>query len=227
MPDEICSTPSSASAPDVHFKIGGSEIIVVPPEWYKLLSRSRATLLVQEFQTADRRAGFAPLFFADPSRTTLIVMGVLLIGSLFVRDLWCRYLCPYGALLGLFGRAAPLKITRDPEVCTACEGCSDVCPSRLPVHEVIRVTSVECTGCLDCVVACPVSSCLEVRPPKRLGGERRVRPLAVVGIAALIWIVVLGGFRLAGHWHSVIPEEEHHLRLQELESPLYAHPGSR
>ena len=89
------------------------------------------------------------LFFASPSRLTWAVLGALVVGSVFLRDLWCRYLCPYGALLGLLGRLAPLEVTRDPGLCTGCEGCRRVCPARLPVHSVRRVSSVECTSCQD------------------------------------------------------------------------------
>ena len=50
------------------------------------------------------------LFFAHPSRLTISVLGILVVGSVFVRDLWCRYLCPYGALVGVLGRLAPFKV---------------------------------------------------------------------------------------------------------------------
>jgi NAD-dependent dihydropyrimidine dehydrogenase PreA subunit len=164
------------------------------------------------------------LFFASPSRTTLIVMGVLLIASLFIRDFWCRYLCPYGALLGLLGRIAPLKVTRDPELCVACGGCTDACPARLPVHEMVRVSSVECTSCLDCVVACPEPGCLEVRAPRKLRRRLILRPVGVALLAAVLYLVVIGGFRLTGHWHSELGEKEYHHRIQEIRSPAYSHP---
>ena len=108
------------------------------------------------------------LFFASPSRLTIAVLGVLVVGSIFVRDLWCRYLCPYGALVGMLGILAPLKVTRD-DLCTDCE-CTRVCPARLPVHGMKRVASVECTCCQDCVVSCPVE-----RLPRRPAAARRGR----------------------------------------------------
>ena len=104
------------------------------------------------------------LFFAHPSRLTVAVLGVLVVGSVLVRDLWCRYLCPYGALLGVLGRLAPLKVTRNADTCIDCRKCTKVCPARLPVHAMGRMASVECTSCQDCVAVCPIKECLAVRP---------------------------------------------------------------
>jgi polyferredoxin len=165
------------------------------------------------------------LFFADPSRLTIAVLGVLVVGSVFVRDLWCRYLCPYGALVGLLGRVAPLKVTRDPELCTGCANCTRVCPARLPVHRLQRVASVECSSCQDCVVACPESGCLSMRPPLVTRSRARLRPLVPVVLALLLYLGVVAGFRMVGHWHTSVTEIEYHQRLREIRSPVYTHPG--
>jgi polyferredoxin len=165
------------------------------------------------------------LFFAEPTRLTFAVLGVLAVGSVFVRDLWCRYLCPYGALLGGLGRLAPLKVTRDPHLCTDCQSCTKACPARLPVHTMNRVASIECTGCQDCVVACPVQSCLAVRPPTTAGLRLWLRPATATLLAVGLYLVVVFGFRAAGHWHTDITEQEYHRRLQEVDSPLYTHVG--
>jgi len=165
------------------------------------------------------------LFFAEPTRLTIAVLGVLVVGSVFVRDLWCRYLCPYGALVGVLGRFAPLKITRDADICTDCQSCTKACPARLPVHTMNRVASIECTSCQDCVVACPVQSCLAVRPPTKAGRRFWLRPATATLVAVGLYLVVVFGFRAAGYWHTDITEQEYHRRLQEMDSPLYTHVG--
>lgn len=165
------------------------------------------------------------LFFAEPSRLTVAVIGILIVGSVFVRDLWCRYLCPYGALVGVLGLLAPLKITRDPELCTDCRSCTRACPGRLKVHTLQRVRSIECTSCQDCVVNCPVEGCLTVRPPRPLGRARRLRPVTATALAVGLYLAVVAGFQAAGHWHTSITEAEYNFRLQELDSPLYTHVG--
>ncbi len=158
------------------------------------------------------------LFFADPSRLTLAVLGVLVVASVLVRDFWCRYLCPYGALVGLFGRFALFRVTRDPAVCTGCQLCSKVCPARLPVHRARRLASVECTGCQDCVAACPVKGCLQMAGP-----TGKLRPSHAVLLAVGVYLAITAAFRLAGHWRGNVSEAEYARRLREIHSPLYSH----
>lgn len=165
-------------------------------------------------------------FFAPPSALVIAVLGILFVASIFIRDFWCRYLCPYGALLGVLGRFAFFKITRNADICTDCRGCTSVCPARLKVHQLQRISSIECTGCQDCVMACPVEGCLGVRRPLWLGGWKGwLRPAAVVFIAVGIWCAVILGFRVTGHWDNQISEQEYHKRILEMDSPLYTHVG--
>ncbi len=191
--------------------------------WFAMDPRGVAAFLTSPYaRLADAKMW---LFFAEPSRLTVSVVGVLVVGSVFVRDLWCRYLCPYGALVGLLGLVAPLKVTRDPSLCTDCRACTRACPARLPVHGTRRVRSIECSSCQDCVVACPVEGCLAVRPP--LLRRWVLRPAAALGVAVGIYLAVVVGFRAAGMWHTSITEAEYRFRLQEISSPLYSHAGGR
>ncbi len=164
------------------------------------------------------------LFFAHPSRLTIAVLGVLAVGSVLVRDLWCRYLCPYGALLGILGRLAPLKVTRDDATCTDCRKCTKACPARLPVHAMLRVASVECSSCQDCVAVCPVKECLAVRTPRPVG-DRLLRPALAVGLAVGLYLGITVAFQVSGHWRGSVTEAEYARRLQEIDSPLYTHVG--
>jgi polyferredoxin len=224
------------------FRLTGTTL--TPPKWLDIPLRSLKFLLLGFFVWAIWFAMDPPaieaflaspyakivdakmwLFFAQPTRLTIAVLGVLVVGSVFVRDLWCRYLCPYGALVGVFGRLAPLKVTRNPEICTDCRSCTEVCPARLQVHSMQRVASIECTSCQDCVVNCPVSGCLSVRPPKGIAAATWLRPVTATVLATALYLVVVVGFRVSGHWHTSITEEEYHRRLQEINSPIYTHVG--
>lgn len=165
-------------------------------------------------------------FFAAPSRTTIVVVAVLLLGSVLIRDLWCRYLCPYGALLGVLGRFAPFKVTRDASACIDCRKCTNACPAGLAVHLRGRVSSIECTACQSCVLACPITDCLTIAPPKPVPVPVSWRrPATVVAAAVVAYALVVGGFRLAGHWHPDTSEAEYRFRIGEIDSPLYHHSG--
>lgn len=167
------------------------------------------------------------MFFAVPSRTTIAVVGVLVVGSVLVRDLWCRYLCPYGALVGILGRLAPLKIARNPDTCTDCRACTRVCPARLPVHGLGRVASFECTSCQDCVAACPVSGCLSVQPPRWTPGRLVLGPVAAIALAVGLFLGITTAFRAVGQWRGNVDEAEFAWRLRELDHPVYNHAGGR
>ena len=68
------------------------------------------------------------LFFLAPSGLAAGVLLFLVLVSFFVRNFWCRYLCPYGALLGLLAFMSPVKVKRVAETCIDCQKCEKVCP---------------------------------------------------------------------------------------------------
>lgn len=54
--------------------------------------------------------------------------GVILTVSVFVGRPYCRYLCPYSVLLGLFSRFSLLRVTITPDNCVVCGLCRESCP---------------------------------------------------------------------------------------------------
>jgi len=143
------------------------------------------------------------LFFLAPSTLTIWVLSLLVLASLFLRNFWCRYLCPYGALLGIFALFSPLRVSRDEKSCIHCRKCEKVCPGSIRVAEQTMVTSPECLGCLECLAACPVKECLQVTTSRRRVIPPWLLPLGVVGLYLLVW----GIASLTGHWHSSVPPE--------------------
>jgi ferredoxin len=138
-------------------------------------------------------------FFTSMSKTTIVVLALLTILSLFYKMFWCRYLCPYGALLGLASMLSPFKIRRDTGGCTGCKRCSSACPSALPVHSCTAVSSPECTGCLTCVAHCPEKNILAMSP----AFWKRPLPVWVFPAAVvLIFMAGIGAGMVTGHWNS-------------------------
>jgi len=141
------------------------------------------------------------LFFLEPSTLTVAVLTSLLLLSALIRNLWCRFLCPYGALLGVLGALSPLRIHRRSDRCTGCGRCSRGCPSEILVHSAREVRSPECTGCLTCVARCPVPGTLTVRASERRALSPYLVPLLAVGSMTLLW----AGARLSGRWETRVP----------------------
>jgi polyferredoxin len=139
-------------------------------------------------------------FFRHMETTGLVVVAVLVLLSVLVQNFWCRYLCPYGALHGLFSWLSPVRIRRDADACIDCGGCTRACPSRLPVDVKRSISSPECTGCLECVAACPVKDALAMSATRR----RRLPAWAIAAGVAGVFVALVGLARLTGHWHTEV-----------------------
>lgn len=145
-------------------------------------------------------------FFTAPSNLTLGVVAGLAGLSLLYRNVWCRYLCPYGALLGLLSLLSPLKVRRRAASCIDCRRCSGGCPGEIAVHRTMTVRHVECTACLTCVANCPVSGTLELRPPFWR------RPLPGWGFALAVLLLFAAGVgtgMATGHWESALTYQDY------------------
>ena len=141
-------------------------------------------------------------FFRFLGFTGSVVMALLVIASLFIQNFWCRYLCPYGALMGFASLASPLRIRRDPNLCIDCAKCAKACPAALPVDQLITIRSAECTGCLECVAECPAAGALFLSAPRK---KRVPAWVMAAGIAAL-FLGIYSYARLSGHWYTKLPD---------------------
>jgi polyferredoxin len=147
-------------------------------------------------------------FFRFMGGTAAGVLAGLAAASLFLPNFWCRYLCPYGALLGLTSLFSPLRVKRNPPACIDCAKCAKACPSLLPVDRLVSVKSVECTGCMLCVAVCPAENALALEWLKIIPGTHQARRMPAWAMAAAVAALFLGitGFaKLTGHWNSPIP----------------------
>lgn len=147
-------------------------------------------------------------FFRHIGETGLVVLGLFVLACVFIPNFWCRFLCPYGALLGLTSWLSPTRIRRNTETCIDCAKCAKACPSALSVDKLVQIRSVECTGCLECVAVCPAQGALAMSLPNLVARKTKPVALPAWAIAAGIAVLFLGltGFAKAtGHWNSAIP----------------------
>ena len=158
------------------------------------------------------------LFFTRISSLTFWVLGILAFVSLIYEGFWCRYLCPYGALLGILSFFSPTKIKRNKLSCIDCEKCSKVCPQRIKVHKITTVISDECFGCLACVDACPVKDTLDMKI-----GKRKISPRKYVIAAFIAFALPILAFKIIGYWNNNISLEEYKYHIENIDSPLYHH----
>lgn len=142
-------------------------------------------------------------FFLDISQFTLKLLIILFILSIFFKNFWCRFLCPYGALIGLGSILGLTKIHRNEETCIDCKQCTRVCPQRIKVSEKKSVVTPECTACMQCIEACPVKNTLMMK-----AGPRKVNKWVIpVAFFSLFFIMVFTA-KLTGHWNTALTYED-------------------
>jgi polyferredoxin len=90
-----------------------------------------------------------PFWMFTREGTTLlwVMLGALLVASVFVRNLYCRFLCPLGAALGLLSTLTVFKIKRWSE-CSQCQLCEKTC--EWGAIRKRKIILAECVRCDDC-----------------------------------------------------------------------------
>ena len=76
-----------------------------------------------------------------------IGLGALLVASVFVRNLYCRFLCPVGAALGIISNLTVFRIKRWSE-CNTCKICEKTC--EWGAIQGPKIVKTECVRCDDC-----------------------------------------------------------------------------
>jgi polyferredoxin len=147
-------------------------------------------------------------FFRDVGETAAIILGILVVASVFVQNFWCRYLCPYGALLGIASFSSPLRIRRTADACIDCAKCAKACPASLPVDKLVTIKSAECTGCLECVAVCPSEGALQMSLPRSMPSPHngRVPAWALAAGIAVLFLGIVGFAKTAGYWNGDVPD---------------------
>jgi len=116
-----------------------------------------------------------------------ILFMVILFASLRVTRLWCRSICPLGALLGAVSRWSILGLQKDPESCDNCDRCLLHCQGGDDPIGSAPWRKSECLLCMNCVGSCPNHG-LRFRffrsKPREVASPDLGRRRAITGLAA-------------------------------------------
>jgi polyferredoxin len=82
---------------------------------------------------------------------SLILIGLILLSVIVYRP-FCKYLCPLGAIYGLFNPIALYRYQVDGNKCTNCGDCQSACKMNICITE--KPNSTECIRCGACIAAC-------------------------------------------------------------------------
>ena len=159
-------------------------------------------------------------FFQNITSFAFWVLVALFVLSILIRNFWCRYLCPYGALLGVLSFLSILKIHRNDETCTNCQNCTRTCPVDIKVHKTLSVISDECHACLKCVAVCPEKDTLYISATKR---KAILRPWVYTTAICLLFIGGPLAGRVTGYWQTGISDKEYLFHVHNLGMPFYQH----
>jgi polyferredoxin len=195
------------------------------PRWTDLPLRSLKYLLLGFFfyavsmMSAETIAGFVASpyglvvdvrmlnFFRFMGITTVYVVGFLMFSSILVQNFWCRYLCPYGALMGLISTFSPLRVSRNKNACIDCAKCAKACPASLAVDKLVQIRSAECMACMECVAVCPAENALSLKVIGPTRSPSRVAEWQVAAGIAIIFFGLVGAAKLTDHWQTHLPQQ--------------------
>ncbi len=146
--------------------------------WIVVMTALSARLFFESF---DPYYALFNFWTSEVATAGLVVLGAVLAASLFVERPFCKYACPYGAVLGLTNLFRIFKIRRNAPTCIDCKACDRSCPMNIPVSTGKAVRNHQCISCLRCTSeqSCPVAATVELSlGPAGTGGARRGKEAA-------------------------------------------------
>ena len=144
---------------------------------------------------------FSQPFFSQGALMSLLFVLILAL-NLLDRRFWCRYICPLGALLGLFSIRPLFRRTAN-ERCDSCGACSRSCQGGADPGRKEEWKVTECFLCFNCDDICPKDAVGVGFSTKKIGapldlGRRRVLTAAISGAASAAFLAP-NPFRKPGH----------------------------
>jgi len=122
-------------------------VYLIAAVWYAARPAENRDFIICRFDP------FVGLFRRTGSAEMLMAGGALLVLGMFVGRAYCRYLCPYGALLAMLSRFSWRNVTITPDNELDCGLCTEACPYG--AIEKMRAVRSSCLFCARCYTSCP------------------------------------------------------------------------
>ena len=125
--------------------------------------------------------------------TGYIILAVSLLLSLFIERPFCKYACPYGAVLGVSNLFRIFKIKRAADTCINCGACDKACPMNIEVSTSGSVRNHQCISCMKCTSeqACPVADTVDLKAGKT-PGKAKVSSKLLAAVVPAAFIIGIG-----------------------------------
>lgn len=128
--------------------------------WVVVMTATTATLIFADY---DPYYALFNFYTGEVAITGFIALALVMVLSLFVERPFCKYACPYGALLGVTNFFRIFRLRRNSVTCIDCKACDRACPMNITVSTASVVRDHQCNACMRCTSdhACPVPRTVE------------------------------------------------------------------
>lgn len=123
-----------------------------------------------------------------------MLMVSILIGCVFIFRLFCRFICPLGALYGLFNKISIFGVKVEDHKCVNCGLCVKHCKM-----DIRHVNDHECISCGECIDVCPTQAIVWKGVKKPEEGKQKKTRFVTRCISACLMLAVLIG-AIAYYW---------------------------
>jgi len=169
--------------------------------WVIIITAATGVLV---FEAYDPYYALFNLWSGEVALSGIVILALVILLSLFVERPFCKYACPYGAVLGVFNLFRVFSIRRNAETCISCGACDKACPMNITVSKTEAVRNHQCVTCMKCTSdqACPVSDTVLLSPRTKNFGKPRIGGSALGILVIVVFVSGIGATIAFNLWKT-------------------------